>query len=210
MKFREIPFVHEHQFQSSNRFEILHSDTTVLCAKFQNYLATQQWVMCKTRFHEICVDDVIKWKHLPCYWSFVRGIHRSPVTQSFDVFFDLRLNKRLSKQSRGRCFETPPRPGYAIFQHHPRAWPYIYIVNLPDWHLDCQVSVEYQMLLSRIWLTKQPVISIAIIIPTIFVIATLLLFLRKARSLILMHRLFCWIIRYTYITVICKLYISIT
>ena len=24
-------------------------------------------------------DDVIKWKHLPCYWSFVRGIHRSPV-----------------------------------------------------------------------------------------------------------------------------------
>ena len=24
-------------------------------------------------------DDVIKWKHFPCYWSFVRGIHRSPV-----------------------------------------------------------------------------------------------------------------------------------
>ena len=24
-------------------------------------------------------DDVIKWKHLPCYWPFVRGIHRSPV-----------------------------------------------------------------------------------------------------------------------------------
>ena len=24
-----------------------------------------------------------------------------PVTQSFDAFFDLRLNKRLSKQSRG-------------------------------------------------------------------------------------------------------------
>ena len=21
-------------------------------------------------------DDVIKWKHFPCYWSFVRGIHR--------------------------------------------------------------------------------------------------------------------------------------
>ena len=24
-------------------------------------------------------DDVIKWKHFPCYWPFVWGIHRSPV-----------------------------------------------------------------------------------------------------------------------------------
>ena len=31
-----------------------------------------------------------------------------PVTQNFDVFFDLRLKKRLSKQSRRRWFETPP------------------------------------------------------------------------------------------------------
>ena len=30
-----------------------------------------------------------------------------PVTRSFDVFFDLRLNKRLSKQSQGWWFETP-------------------------------------------------------------------------------------------------------
>ena len=48
------------------------------------------------------------------YWPFVRGIHRSPVncphkrpvTRSFDVFFDLRPNKRLSKQWRGWWFET--------------------------------------------------------------------------------------------------------
>ena len=32
-----------------------------------------------------------------------------PVTRSFDVFFDLRLNKRLSKQSRRRWFETQSR-----------------------------------------------------------------------------------------------------
>ena len=32
-----------------------------------------------------------------------------PVTRTFDVFFDLRLNKRLSKQSWGWWFETPPR-----------------------------------------------------------------------------------------------------
>ena len=30
-----------------------------------------------------------------------------PVTRSFDMFFDLRLNKRMSKQSRHRWFETP-------------------------------------------------------------------------------------------------------
>ena len=32
-----------------------------------------------------------------------------PVTRSFDVFFELRLNKRFSKQSRRRWFETPSR-----------------------------------------------------------------------------------------------------
>ena len=42
-------------------------------------------------------DDVIKWKHFPRY---------RPVTRSFDVFFDLRLNKRLSEQSWGWWFET--------------------------------------------------------------------------------------------------------
>ena len=59
-------------------------------------------------------DDVIKWKYFPRYWPFVRGIHRTgefpvqrSVTQSFDVFLDLRLNKRLSKQPCGWWFETP-------------------------------------------------------------------------------------------------------
>ena len=33
-----------------------------------------------------------------------------PVTRSFDVFFDMRLNKRLSKQSWGRWFEMLSRP----------------------------------------------------------------------------------------------------
>ena len=33
-----------------------------------------------------------------------------PVAQSFDVLFDLRLNKRFTKQSCGWWFETPSRP----------------------------------------------------------------------------------------------------
>ena len=46
-------------------------------------------VHCCTNSH----DDVIKWKHCPRFWLFVRGIHRSQrsVTQSFDDSFDLRL-----------------------------------------------------------------------------------------------------------------------
>ena len=28
-------------------------------------------------------DDVIKWKHFPCYWPFVRGIRRSPVNSHY-------------------------------------------------------------------------------------------------------------------------------
>ena len=38
-----------------------------------------------------------------------------PVTRSFDVFFDLRLNKRLSKQSWGWWFETLSRP---LWRHY--------------------------------------------------------------------------------------------
>ena len=37
-----------------------------------------------------------------------------PVTRSFDVFFDLRLNKRLSKQSRRWWFETQ---SYSLWRH---------------------------------------------------------------------------------------------
>ena len=33
-----------------------------------------------------------------------------PVTRSFDIYFDLRPNKRLSKQYRGWWFETQPPP----------------------------------------------------------------------------------------------------
>ena len=36
------------------------------------------WVNMRHR-DRISHDDVIKWKHFPRYWPFVRGIHRSPV-----------------------------------------------------------------------------------------------------------------------------------
>ena len=39
----------------------------------------QWWPMLPTHICAPCHDDVIKWKHFPRYWPFVRGIHRSPV-----------------------------------------------------------------------------------------------------------------------------------
>ena len=56
-------------------------------------------------------DDVIKWKHFPRYWPFVREIHRwIPLTKASDAelwcFFDLCLNKRWSKPSKRWWFES--------------------------------------------------------------------------------------------------------
>ena len=81
------------------------------------YISLPSFMLADSACHSEIHDDVIKWKHFPRCWPFVRGIHRStvnspqrPVTRRFDVFFDLRLSKRLSKQSWGWWFETLPRP----------------------------------------------------------------------------------------------------
>ena len=62
--------------------------------------------------HAITHDDVIKWKL--ALWAGVSPVtgeflSQKSVTRSFDVFFDLRLNERLSKPSRCRWYETPSR-----------------------------------------------------------------------------------------------------
>ena len=44
---------------------------------------------------------------------------RRPVTGSFDVFFDLRLKKRLSKQSRRRWFD---KPSHSLWRHRNVVW----------------------------------------------------------------------------------------
>ena len=52
---------------------------------------------------------------------------RRPVTRSFDVFFDLRLNKWLRKQSRGWLFETPLRTHYDVIVM------YFHLYSLVHW-----------------------------------------------------------------------------
>ena len=71
------------------------------------------WLLCKT---------TTRWRHQMEKFSAILALcagnslvtgefpSQRSVTRSFDVFFDLRLNKRLNKQPRRRWFETPSRP----------------------------------------------------------------------------------------------------
>ena len=56
-----------------------------------------------------------------------------PVTQSFDVFFDLHLNKRLSKESRRRWFETSSRSLW----HHCNAMDIYLTLQIKASHCRC-------------------------------------------------------------------------
>ena len=87
---------------------------------FMNYWPTRPETLSQ-RAHGLITesrhDDVITWKHFRvtghlCRHSVVTAElpAQRPVTRSFDVFFDLRLNIRLSKQSWGWWFETLLRP----------------------------------------------------------------------------------------------------
>ena len=71
-------------------------------------------------------DDVIKWNHFRVtghlcgeflgHWWIPHT--QRPVTRSFDVLFDLRLNERLINQCWGWRFETPSRPLWLYCNGH--------------------------------------------------------------------------------------------
>ena len=58
-------------------------DLVKLCSLLLIDNATQPFYWSLAQWKLVCgyfrYDDVIKWKHFPRYWPFVRGIHRSPV-----------------------------------------------------------------------------------------------------------------------------------
>ena len=61
---------------------------------------------------------------------------KRPVTRSFDVFFDLRLNERLSKQPWGWWFETPP---WSLWRHrNDFEKTQLYLINLT---IKCRICV---------------------------------------------------------------------
>ena len=100
------------------RFKSLRIATPItLCARITETACNNRWsdfLVCDDLRRFTCHDDVIKWKHFPRYWPFVQGIHRSPVNsphkgqwRGTDVFFNICVNKRFSKQPRGCWFDTP-------------------------------------------------------------------------------------------------------
>ena len=62
--------------------DLLNLPDTVLLSGFQSFLAAAhqfrcyRWVLFLTLIRH---DGVIKWKHFPRYWPFVRGIHQWPM-----------------------------------------------------------------------------------------------------------------------------------
>ena len=114
---------HRHIDRLFNRLiAIITSNLLIICLSWEESAARKGLVTQKSfSLHVIkndlylVHDDVIKWKHFPRYWPFVRGMpvnspHKGQWRRNFDVFFDLRLNNRLSKQSWGCWFETLSRP----------------------------------------------------------------------------------------------------
>ena len=108
---------------ASGHFPPVHWLTRVTYASYPGYFP----VMCRDKENTkhavqemgVCVSnalmhyDVIKWKHFLRYWPLCREFtgHRwISLTMASDAelwcFFDLRLNKRLSKHSWGWLFET--------------------------------------------------------------------------------------------------------
>ena len=68
-------------------------------------------------------DDVIKWKYFPCYWPFVRGIHRSQVNSPHKGQWRgaLIFSWSMSIQWWGWWFETPSRllwPHCNVLRHY--------------------------------------------------------------------------------------------
>ena len=75
---RDVCFISRHQhliwtFSCGTGIWCMHEKCTFYKTRGQ-FSAILQYLHCVTTH-----DDVIKWKHFPRYWPFVRGIHRSPV-----------------------------------------------------------------------------------------------------------------------------------
>ena len=68
----------------SEMWGVLYNQHMLSCSiinRLSNIFANCYTWMNKAQLHASrqCHDDVIKWKHFPRYWPFVRRIHRSPV-----------------------------------------------------------------------------------------------------------------------------------
>ena len=82
-------------------------------------------------------NDIIKWKHFPCYWPFVRGIHWSPMNSPHKCQCRGALMLSLIcactydwvNNRAARWVETQSRPLWSHCNYHTR-----YTIYLFQWH----------------------------------------------------------------------------
>ena len=66
--------------RSALQLLIISADCLVCNNMFRMLSSSSPGANCWSLVDDMCThDDVIKWKHFPCYWPFVRGIQRSLV-----------------------------------------------------------------------------------------------------------------------------------
>ena len=121
VKYKRYPYISMHvymwiSYKSKRPFIIKNGS----CFDWYDIIRTSYFpILTNYRYFSKSVwyDDVIKWKHFQNCWPFAGGIHWSPVNfphkgqwRGALMFFYLRLNKRLSKQSWGWWFETVSHP----------------------------------------------------------------------------------------------------
>ena len=116
-------------------------------------------------------SDVIKWKHFPRYWLFVRGIHRSPVNSPDKgqwrgaLMFSMICVwiNNIGKQSWGWWFETPSHPLWRHCNVDRIQWTQRYnevVITLKDVALTLLLSVLRYWRFHAIW----DIVSLALVI----------------------------------------------
>ena len=102
----------------ANKYEFANVDVFIMLRPMYEYCQKYGFMLSFVRF----VSYSTWWRHQMETFSALLAIcagnspvtgevpAQRPVTRNFEVFFDMRLNKRLSKQWWGWRFETPSRP----------------------------------------------------------------------------------------------------
>ena len=77
--WRKVSKIRTDTFYTGNLFEyvVLKNKNIAIVPSKNDRHARSEGICHKKKY--LKHDDVIKWKHFPRYWPFVRGIHRSPV-----------------------------------------------------------------------------------------------------------------------------------
>ena len=106
-----------------------------------------QWIL----YHHSIHHDVIKWKHFPRYWPFVRGIHRSPVNSLHKgqwrgaLMFSMicpRINGWVNNREAGDLRRH--RAHYNIIVMF--LWAFLYPLGIHNWYKECQMQTSWILL----------------------------------------------------------------